>query len=532
MTQKENTQNLTVATNYSINESYPFMQSHPAHLRTLANLFGIKDAAAIAKAKILELGCGSGGNLIPMAYEYPNATFVGVDASADKIALAKKQAKEIGLKNIEFKALELKNVDKSFGVFDYIIAHNIFSLVGPKDQDAILDICTKNLTPAGVAYVGYNTLPGWNVVRSIRDMMRYHAEIFVENQDKATQSRLLVDFIKNATKDTNTPYANILQNEAAALANYTDNQLIEHLLDEKNTQFYFHEFMTKARKHELQYLADANLASMYIGNLSDDVAARLAEVGDIVRTEQYMDFIVNRRFRATLLCGQNVQLKRDISFDDMKDFYLSIYVAPEKALTEVDLNRADETLNFSLYSLNGQTVLSTSSPAMKAILYAFAASPTQMKVAELVEDAKKKLKNMTADQIKQEFEFNAPRLVLSGYLNISAEPKKFVTNISEKPQISDVARAQASTPEMFWVTNMRHERYPLNILEKYLIALMDGKKTKSQIVDALASHVKKGDLELRSNDQLVTDEKVIKDQLNAFYDQSVAKFAPSALLVA
>ena len=532
MSKKENTQNLSVTKNYSINESYPFLQSHPAHLRTLANLFGIKEAAEISKAKVLELGCGSGGNLIPMAYEYPTATFVGVDASADKIALAQKQVKEIGLKNIEFKTVELKNIDKSFGSFDYIIAHNLFSLVNAKDQDAILDICKNSLTPNGVAYVGYNTLPGWNVVRSIRDMMRYHSEIFTETQDKATQSRLLVDFIKNATKDTNTPYATILQNEAAALANYTDNQLTEHLLDETNTQFYFNEFMAAAKKHNLQYLADANLASMYIGNLSEDVAARLAEIGDIVRTEQYMDFIVNRRFRATLLCGENIQLKRDISFEDIKDFYLTMYVAPEKALNEVDLNKSDETLTFAVYSLNGQTTLSTSSAVMKAILYTFAESVTQLKVSELATSAATKLKGVTVDQVKQEFAFNAGRLVLSGYLNISAEPKKFVTNISEKPQISDVARTQASAPEMFWVTNMRHERYPLNILEKYMISLMDGKKTKTQIVDALTAHVKKGDLELRSNDQVVTDEKVIKDQLDQFYDQAIAKFAPSALLVA
>jgi methyltransferase-like protein/SAM-dependent methyltransferase len=532
MTKKETTQNLSVATNYSINESYPFLQSHPAHLRTLANLFGIKDATEVGKAKILELGCGSGGNLIPMAYEYPNATFVGVDSSADKICLAQKQAKEVGLKNIEFKTTELKNLDKALGSFDYIIAHNIFSLVSEKDQEAILEICKNRLTASGVAYVGYNTLPGWNVVRSIRDMMRYHSQMFAETTDKATQSRLLVDFIKNATKDTNTPYATILQNEAAVLANYTDNQLIEHLLEDTNTQFYFHEFMNEARKHNLQYLADANLASMYIGNLSDDVATRLAEVGDIVRTEQYMDFIVNRRFRATLLCNQNIQLKRDISFEDMKDMYMSIYVAPEKALAEVDLNKADEALNFAVYSLNGQTTMSTTSPAMKAIMYSFAESATQLKATELATVAAAKLKGVNADQVKQEFAFNAGRLVLSGYLNISSEPKKFVTNISEKPQVSDVARAQASAPEMFWVTNMRHERYPLNIVEKYMMALMDGKRTKTQIVDALAEHVKKGELELRADDKPVTDEKVVKEQLAAFYDQAIAKFAPSALLVA
>ena len=58
--------------------------SHPGHVAAIAILNGI-DPPPIATARVLELGCSDGGNLIPMAVEYPNATFIGVDLSPRQI---------------------------------------------------------------------------------------------------------------------------------------------------------------------------------------------------------------------------------------------------------------------------------------------------------------------------------------------------------------------------------------------------------------------------------------------------------------
>ena len=48
-------------------QSKPFQASHPALLQGIAALFGIQ-TKSMNKARILELGCASGGNLIPLAY--------------------------------------------------------------------------------------------------------------------------------------------------------------------------------------------------------------------------------------------------------------------------------------------------------------------------------------------------------------------------------------------------------------------------------------------------------------------------------
>ena len=106
-------------------ESYPYIQSHPHHLRTLGVLFGMNPTIP-EEARILELGCAAGGNIIPHAVNYPKAKFVGVDLSKTQIEEADKHVQGLGLKNIKFHHCSITDIDDSFGKFDYIIFFSDF----------------------------------------------------------------------------------------------------------------------------------------------------------------------------------------------------------------------------------------------------------------------------------------------------------------------------------------------------------------------------------------------------------------------
>ena len=140
--------------------SLPFLQTHPDRLACLATLFGLQPPALDA-CRVLELGCASGGNLVPMAVALPRARFVGVDLSPVQIADARTVVAALALDNIEFRAASIADVDDSWGAFDYIIAHGVFSYVPPAVQQRMLEICARQLTPHGIAFISYNTLPGW-----------------------------------------------------------------------------------------------------------------------------------------------------------------------------------------------------------------------------------------------------------------------------------------------------------------------------------------------------------------------------------
>ena len=82
---------------------FSFAATRPANLYTVGTLFGVS-ALAFRTARVLELGCASGSNLIPLAFHYPDGHYVGVDFSERQIEMAAKTVSALGVKNIEFLA--------------------------------------------------------------------------------------------------------------------------------------------------------------------------------------------------------------------------------------------------------------------------------------------------------------------------------------------------------------------------------------------------------------------------------------------
>ncbi len=509
-------------------ESYPYALTNPYHLQTLAVLFGMKPPA-VETARVLELGCAAGGNLIPHAVNYPKAHFVGVDLSKVQIDEANKHKEGLNLKNIEFLHCSITDIDESFGKFDYIICHGVISWVPKFVQDKIFEVSTKNLSENGIVYISYNTLPGWNMVRTIRDMMLYHSNTFNTIQDKIAQSRLLLEFVNDSLEDSNSPYAQVLKNEANLLARQNDHYLRHDHLEEDNMQYYFHEFMDEARKNNLQYLSDCTISTMYLGNMPAKVVEKLQAINDIVRTEQYMDFITNRRFRSTLLCHNSIKLNRAISNEDITKFNMTFNIVPEKPLTDVDLNSFEVEKFF--YNGNKDNSLSTSSPYIKAILYTFSENINNpMSFDKIAVSSNKKLQGTKLNEIKTEFLANAMKLVLQGYINITLQNTRKEVNL-DKPKASKLISYQVTYTSSMLVTNQRHEVIAINLFEKFALRYMDGKHDHKQIIKSVMQHVTSGEMTLSRDGNKIENIDEISKELETFLQPTLTKFVTSAFLV-
>ena len=292
--------------------SYAYWQASPSAMAGVAGVFGL-NVPDVATAKVLEIGCASGGNILPLAMQYPQAEFTGLDLSDHQIDEARNQVSKLSLKNINFIAGSLLDVDLSGKKFDFIIAHGVFSWVPEEVQDGIFALCRHHLSDNGLAYISYNTLPGWNAVQTIRDMMLYHGKRFEDPAMKVKEARRMLSFVAENLSNASGAYKMQLEQEINTLQQADDNYLLHDHLEAVNDPCYFHQFMSRAQQHQLGYLGDAELPSMYLGNHGEKVAGTLQQLESTTEQEQYLDFIANRRFRMTLLTKQGRNPVRNIT---------------------------------------------------------------------------------------------------------------------------------------------------------------------------------------------------------------------------
>ncbi len=303
--------------------SLPFAQTHPDRLATLAALFGMKPPP-LAGCRVLEIGCASGGNLIPFAEQIPGVECVGVDLSARQIAEGQRIVDSLGYQGIRLVAGSVEDIDASFGQFDYILCHGVYSWVPGSVQEAILHVCRERLQPEGIAYISYNTLPGWRMRGMIRDLMRHHALGFPSPQQQVAQARAILDFLARAVPAENSAYGTLLQQELAGLAEVPDAYIFHEHLEEVNEPVYFREFVERASRNGLKFLAEADFASMLASRFPPEVAETVCRIApDIIGREQLMDFVCNRTFRQSLLIHSHRPVDRTVTNQRIDGLWLA-----------------------------------------------------------------------------------------------------------------------------------------------------------------------------------------------------------------
>lgn len=71
-------------------------------------------------SKVLEVGCGTGAQTIPLAQRSPGARFMSIDLSANSIAEAKRKVVQAGLTNVEFRRADIFALPFSAQSFDHL----------------------------------------------------------------------------------------------------------------------------------------------------------------------------------------------------------------------------------------------------------------------------------------------------------------------------------------------------------------------------------------------------------------------------
>ena len=323
-------------------KSNPFTYTIPALLEAQGKLFGLtpKDSR---KARILELGSSFGGNIITQALYNPEAEFVGVDLTAEQVKKGNEVIEKIGLKNIKLIEKNILDINEDFGKFDYIIVHGVFSWVPDIVKEKIIKICNENLTEEGIAYISYNTYPGWKEPDKIREMMLYANKYFpeVSQGDKVQRGKAFISIVAEQMKI----YTDVAEKKGdfikqiEGILNMQDYYVGHEQLENINDPMYLHEFVDMLRKENLQYISDVGLRLSIASVYNDSTIEKLQQLsqGDPVIKEQCLDYILDTKFRRSLICkgSQAGKLNFSETFpnDILDSFILKLQYTKEEVET-------------------------------------------------------------------------------------------------------------------------------------------------------------------------------------------------------
>jgi methyltransferase-like protein len=505
-----------------------FPQSHPDRLATLAKLLGMTPPP-LDTCRVLELGCAGGDNLIPMAVTMPNASFVGIDLSQRQIEQGRQTVETLGLRNIELRHADINDVGADYGRFDYLIAHGVYSWVPEAVREKLLAICHDNLEPNGVAYVSYNTLPGWRMRGMIRDMMVYHSSQFPDAQQRVRQARALLDFLAQSAP-SDTPYGMNLKQELDIIRTKPDSYIYHDHLEVVNEPVYFYEFAEKAKRHGLQYLADVEFSSMLLTNFPPQIAQTLQRLGtDPIRAEQYMDFMRNRLFRQTLLVHDELTIKRNIPPGALNGIYVASRAKAESPQPSLKEGAAEKFEG-------GKGTMTVVGAITKAALVLLAQRwPDAMRFEDLVLAAREKLLPSRDDGSagRTDTEILANTL-LQAYsieaVEFHVHWPRMVTKPSARPLATPLVRLQASRGGV--VTNLRHEMTKIDLFAQRLLPYLDGTRERAQLVDAMVDEAARGRFELRRKDGTRFEPGAeLRQVIASGIDSALSNLAGVALLV-
>lgn len=299
-------------------KSYPFPFTTPAYLEAYGALVGLNTPPA-KTARVLELGATYGGNIISQAVHNPEATFVGIELSQDQVEKGNKIISDAKLDNVSLVQGDILNFDETLGTFDYIIAHGFYSWISDEMKDKLLDIISNHLADNGIAYVSYNTYPGWHTMEEVRQLMlfanRGHDEL--THKEKVLRGKTVGSLVGSQIlnydnlKERNSKFLGALRSVMQK-----DDYYVGHdHLEPHNDPCYFYQFNDHLKAHNLSYVCDADLTLSMVRTYDESIADKLEklEPNSQADQEQYLDFMLDTTFRKSIICKADAA--KNISYD-------------------------------------------------------------------------------------------------------------------------------------------------------------------------------------------------------------------------
>lgn len=455
-------------------DSLPLPETQPDFLAALARLHGF-EAPDPTCARILELGCASGGNLIPLAWRWPASQCVGIELSRVQAETGAEFIHTLGLSNVRIVHGDLAALPADLGEFDYIIAHGVFSWVPPAVQEALLELCRRHLSARGIAYISFNVAAGWRSLEPLRSALLARTGADLPAPARYEAALKVLDELDAQWTDP------ALRKEIAYLRAAAPSYLFHEYLAEFNAPFGFERFALDLAAHALRYVGEAGPRHAVV-EFDDGGEADARRRAERWRdAEAALDAALATRFRRALIaCADAPADPQPARADALRE--LAFY-ADLRCDEEIDLEQATEQ---AFLNPAGNT-FRVASPVMKAALMILSARyPAAVSYADLQAAAGSLMVDCGVVAEIDDAAFRAAlfQLVIAHAVMPTLSAGPVVNDPGSHPRAHALARLQARSPG--WVVSgRRHVAIDLDAAGRALLALLDGSRSLPELSAAM-----------------------------------------------
>jgi SAM-dependent methyltransferase len=444
-----------------------------------ATLFGM-DPAPVEHCRVLEIGCNQGGNIIPMAFGLPNSQFTGIDLAPGTIARAQASIERLGLTNIRVHAMNLLDAGPDLGKFDYIIAHGVYSWVPDAVREKLFAVFRAHLNPNGVAYVSYNTYPAGHLRQLSRDAVQFHgARAGLSGEERVREGKAFLKLLMESA-DAGSIARAVYQDEFERQAKRKDQGIFHDELSEDFRPFCFTEVIAASDAHGLQFLSETRLRDMLNPPVNPEVLRMLTEsVGDdLIAFQQYVDFLVFRGFRETLLCHADVPLRRD----GLAERVMKTRIAsPLRRFGET----ADGAVEFKVPRGKGN-IRTAHAVTIAAIEHLQEIWPRGEAFEDLLVAIAPRIPEESRHGARDSLAGAMLRVAAMGLADLRTRDVSVASRVGERPVASRLARMEAQEGDV--ITTLLHRSIHMeDELSRRFIQLLDGTRDHRALVDSLAA---------------------------------------------
>ena len=443
--------------------------SHPDRIAANARLLGLSPAP-IERCRVLEVGSGAGGNLIPMARGLPDARFLGIEVAARPVEVGRELAAALGLTNVELRQCDILDLPANLGEFDYIIAHGVYSWVPTPVRDALMSVFGRHLSADGIAYLNFNALPGGHFRELARDLMRFRLSVFDDPEAHGEDALRFVRLVAGAQPEES-PYRQALEDELSRIERNPPGVLFHDDLVPAHRAFHFRAVVEHAERHGLRYLGEARPADVHPGRYPTSIQAALRRFGGgRIAREQCFDFLVCQMYRCPLFCREGIALAPAGDLDGMRG--LRAASALRCATAPADLT---DGIVQTYLAPDGAGVRLEDSTAKAALEILAEGWPASVGIEVLLRDARGRAgrKGRPTPLERREFaEFLATHHAL-GSIDLHTWEPRLATAAGERPVASALSRIEIERGVR--VTSLRHRQVEIDDpVAATVLARLDG----------------------------------------------------------